>query len=472
MPKRSIGIDFNNNRLRAVQLAREGDRFRVEKAWSAPMRRQSDKPEDLLRRLIAEQGFDRRAAFAVALPHRLLHYQYETEYQPAPSPCPDNLEMTAIDESIFTRNNDSPRLTTCIPTVTLDKCLQPFKENRLRCEIITSPAAPLLASLKNNRPDIVNQPAILLFADEKQSLILIADMDLNVIRIRNFPNPRLHNSANIDASALVREIRLTWQAAFHETLREDTPMLIAGRLADNKQLKVILADELTCRIVTLENLDNLIDSNKFSLDHTHQIAGQLAHMALSPDTKNKKNLKNRQIQSNKPVNTRRHLVFSTVLTGCTAFMYLFSLLLNQHQMEGRYKNLKSQCRQIFTQTLPHETVIVDEVSQMQQRAQTLKKELDLFGAYSNTSCHPLDLLVWLSANTPADMDLSITQCDIQGHTIRLKAVTTDHKSPYRWEQHMWNQPDIAGVEIIDPRRDKDTRKVSFEAEILFTQEDK
>ena len=73
--------------IRAVQLAQAKGQFRIERIFCSPMRRSTDRPDELLKTLVSQHGFD-RCPTAVALPHQNLSFRHlETELENIEQVC-------------------------------------------------------------------------------------------------------------------------------------------------------------------------------------------------------------------------------------------------------------------------------------------------------------------------------------------------------------------------------------------------
>ena len=103
MARRAIGIDIGLHHIRAVQMARDGDRWVIERTYASPMRRSSDLPEDALRTLSSHHGFDWRADVALAMPSGSVFYR-------------DLTVQTQVLEAI--RQGDSSALAESLPIPT------------------------------------------------------------------------------------------------------------------------------------------------------------------------------------------------------------------------------------------------------------------------------------------------------------------------------------------------------------------
>ena len=75
MVKRCIGIDIGSSCICAVQVMRTDEGFCVEKVLGTQIRRSTDSPEEVLRLLFNQHGFDRRAEVAISMSHDAVFFQ-------------------------------------------------------------------------------------------------------------------------------------------------------------------------------------------------------------------------------------------------------------------------------------------------------------------------------------------------------------------------------------------------------------
>ena len=275
MAKRCIGIDFDSSGICAVQMARHGDRFRMEKVFSCPMRRDSDSPVQLLQSLVGRGGFDKRAAVAVSTSHndiffRTIQTGVSTDNSTDKTTEPqkntaDRNDFPIPAEQIITANcltgsglrSKKTTLEIAVSRKSLKRRIETVRQAQMRCEHVDGPVFALYAALAVNHPEIACGTAIVVFSDHSHIIIAVTENKdiLTVRNIANFSETETDNGPDSDemASLLLRETELTWRASFGKKIPENTNLVLAGQISQDAEVSSALRQALACR-TTVMNL--------------------------------------------------------------------------------------------------------------------------------------------------------------------------------------------------------------------------
>ena len=480
MVKRTIGIDLNATHIHAVQMSRRAEGFHVEKVFFDDDPSQCKTPSEWLQFLIAEHGFARRSAVAWSMPHDKLFFRREqtdnTDRELGGDPLRSDIEddfplpvedtVTAVGSRFTSTDNTTGELVTAVARSTLREQLTLTENSKARNMLLEAPIFAVYNSVAFNHPDILTAPAILVYTETLRSLIAITDKQ-QVLCVRNLPNPSVTAKEDIGdpidtRDLLLREIELTWRCAREEPIPEDTPLVLTGRAAADTELQNHLAQSLPCRIHPLNPLARTVGSMPKQSDTSFCIAEGLALRALRPDDTLGVNLLHSQArQSRKPVSLKKQLLYSFILLGVLGAVYLGSLFYRLAKLEGQYTSLKGESRQVFQQTLPEETTIVNELAQMQTRLQEYQESSGLWQSQSAAQADPLDVLHKITVNTPSNLGLTIQDIYIANNTVRLTAVCNSFQDAYDWQAILKKQGAFASVDMQDPKKQSQSEAVQF-----------
>lgn len=485
MTKRCIGIDFDSFGLCAVQMARNGDRFRMEKVFSCPMRRESDSPVQLLQSLFGRGGFDKRGAVAVSMSHNGIFFRTiqnggstdkttETQKNTA---ARNDFPISA--EQIITANclpgsglrSRKTTLEIAVSRKSLNCRIETVRQAKMRCEHVDGPVFAVYAAVAVNHPEIACGPAIVVYTDHSHIIIAVTENN-DILAVRNIPNSggaETDNGGDSDemASLLLRETELTWRAAFGKKIPENTNLVLAGQISQDAEVISALRQALACR-ATVMNLSANIDCSDVSeMSYKYVIAQGLALRVLSPrDTIGINLIKAARDKTNKNIDIKKHVVVSLVLVAALAGVWLTGLFVRKSRLQKDYDNITQQGRLIFQQTVPSEQTIVNELAQLDSHLQTLRRDYEYLEPLVGTGVNPVAVLHAISVNTPRELKVRIENLSITGPMVRISAVCDDFETANRWRNILRKVPQFVSVEVVsEPAREPDSDSISFEISI-------
>ncbi|MFC1782826.1 hypothetical protein ACFL02_04480 [Planctomycetota bacterium] len=488
MTKRCIGIDFDSSEIRAVQIARTGDRFRLEKVFRAPRRRQSDRSPDVLQSLVRRHGFQRRAVTAVSLPQHALffHIVNDADAIPdssSPSPTKDNFPVAgpqAVMQRCSAQNSakrENPALMTAAVKTQLNQHLELLQNARLRCELVDAPVFALHTAVTINHPDFAAGTGIIIYAGDSHTIIALTQ-NKTVLTARNIPHPTQPDASGKSApppepSVLLSEVEITWRSVFGEKIPEKTPVVLAGSICENIDLPQILQQKLLCRTIVFDPSLRVDRPNRPELNSKLCIAEGLALRVLAPHHTIGPNLikANRQTRP-KNTSSKKQFHLAVILASAVAAVWLIGLTVRKAYLENKYTNIKNQIKQTFRQTLPEQKNIGDELAQLAQmdlQLQSFQRRHAQLAPLAERSVAPLQVLHLITANTPDRLPVHIDEVWIYPDAVRLTAHCDSFASLDEWRKYLLKIPQFAAIEVQDQNMQSD-RRIHFILEITLTSE--
>jgi hypothetical protein len=485
MAKRCIGIDFDSSGLCAVQMARNGDRFRMEKVFSCPMRRESDSPVQLLQSLLGRGGFDKRGAVAVSTSHNDIFFR-TIQTGNSTDKTTETQKNTAVRndfpipaEQIITANclpgsglrSKKTTLEIAVSRKSLNRRIDTVRQAQMRCEHVDGPVFAVYAAVAVNHPEIACGTAIVVYSDHSHIIIAVTENN-DILAVRNIPNSggaETDNGPDPDeiASLLLRETELTWRAAFGEKIPENTNLVLAGQISQDAEVISALRQALACR-ATVMNLSANIDCSDVSeMSYKYVIAQGLALRVLAPkDTIGINLIKAAREKTDKNIDIKKHVVVSLVLVAALAGVWLTGLFVRKSRLEKDYENITQQGRLVFQQTVPSEQTIVNELAQLDSHLQTLRRDYEYLEPLVGTGVNPVAVLHAISVNTPRELKVRIENLSITGPMVGISAVCDDFETANRWRNILRKVPQFVSVEVVsEPARQPDSDSISFEISI-------
>jgi len=495
MAKRFIGIDINSSRLCAVQMARNGNRFCMEKMISSPLRRESDSLGETLNSLISSHNFDRRVPVAVLADHRNVFFN--SVKADNLNGKQDNLSVRQDDQNIFpfgaadivavdcprhhSRKDDISGLVTAIDRKSLHCRLDLLRQARMRCELVDAPVFALHAAVAVNHPEIADSRALLVYGDSGQTIVAVTDHN-DIVAVRNLPDfTDTDNSTDSDnsddstvertATFLLREMEMTWRSAFRKKIPQNAHLVLAGRIGNNSELVSIIQSSLPCRIISVDLTAKVTAPALPDVPCELGLAQGIALRALSPNQIPGVNFLKADIAPTAKTGvSKKHFVFTLILLAALASVFLMQLFVRRVRLENKNNLIKAQITQLFRQTLPDENNIVNATAQMGDHLNRLRKEYEFLGPIAGDSLDVLGVLDALSAHVPQQMNITIDSILIASSSVQISARCDSFETPYLWKKTMQAVPGFAtvSVEVLD--RNPDTRLVKFTAHISLSLE--
>jgi len=486
MAKRCIGIDISSSHLHAVQLTSSAGRFRVEKTFTAPTRRKSDFTAESLKTLVSKHGFDRRTPVAISTGHNEVFFRnikknlvLDNRSKPDLNPTAET-DFPIASRDIITADcpnrgsagNENSLLVTATSRKSLESRLGHLEKAKIRCCLIDAPIFALLTAVMTNHPQLTTGQAVIIYTDCSH-IILAVTSDKNILLARNLPlfaNPSqddIHSTEKLTQN-LLHEIEISWRAAFHKKIPENTNIVLAGSISKKPDLISSLRQSLNCQISTVDLSAKVTSSAASGPLPEFAVAQGLALRALAPnDTVGVNFIKAVEKSTTKNISYKKQFILSISLLAALTGAYLTGIFITKANLENKYVNIKNQIRQVFIQTLPDQSAnIVDELAQMDQSLQSLHKEYARLEPFAGTTPDPLAVLHSITANTPDNLNIKIDSISIGASTANITAVCSSFEDVYEWEKSLKSVRQFSSIQVESPQRQPDSH-VKFGIFISF-----
>jgi len=300
MAKKSIGIDVGRSHLRAVQMVRTADGFRVEKAFGIQMRRRTDSPINVLRALTTEHGFDRRADVAVCLPHHAIFFA-DTKIDGATlqklrkgdiSALRDDFPIVAekaLVQVCSTRQLEEDRHSVLVAATSsdlLEEELSLLGEGRLQPIHVETPITAAHTAVAFNHPECQRETALILCV-EASTLNLAVIYEGNLLMVRNIPMlvPRdsdMESMARQVTEVLNREIEITWRKLFDADPDADLRIFLVAESKTGRHLAAAIEGDVNCRVTLVDPYAKIERASEINARFPVCVAEGLALRRLVP----------------------------------------------------------------------------------------------------------------------------------------------------------------------------------------------
>jgi len=473
MAKKCIGIDIGPLWIRAVQIVRNKNQYRIERLVTCPMRRSSDSPPEIIKSLVDQHGFDRRASAAVAMPHESTFFRnIETELDnlekisqhlksTLENYCPGPAENMLFHACFLREKPDNQH--SCL-TVTTGKNQQQqrlhiLEQADIQCELLDTASFAVLAAVKINHPEIDDSPAVIIYG-ERSHFILVFTEKGNIVAVRSIPLHRQNQNPNELENTLLTELQISWRKTFSADRLSRMPIFIAGHAHDYANLLTALREKLNCKLIEVDPFARVAGPDKFREDYSICLAEGLALRALGSDKTTGINLLN-TTHAHKPFSQRKSTLLLLVLAVSILLTYLTGMFVQRHYLKNQYVQLKNEIRNIFRQTLPNEKNIVDELEQLKTQLKTARQDYQILAPLSPQTQGPLEIWLAINTHTPKNLKIDITQLRINESDVRIAASCDTFAYMYNWQHILQKMPEFASVEIPNPQTSPGDNRARF-----------
>jgi len=480
MAKKSIGIDIGRSHLRAVQMVRTPEGFRVEKTFGIQMRRRTDSPANVLRALTTRHGFDRRAEVAVCLPHHAIFFA-DTEIDGATleqlragttSVLKDDFPIAAdkaMAQVCSTRPAGDDRHAVLVAATSsdlLEEELSLLGEGRLQPTQVETPITAVHAAVAFNHPDCQRGTALILCV-ERTVLNLAVIHDGNLLMVRNIPMlvPRDSDPESMACQVtetLNREIEITWRKLFDAEPHTELRVYLVAESKAGRYLAAAIEGDVNCRVTLVDPYAKIERAANLDAAFPICVAEGLALRRLLPQSAGSINfLAAHGTSGPVPRNMRKELVFCAGLLAVTAAVWLIGSLVQLSRLESTYAALKGEIEGVTRQTLPEENNIVNPLAQLQQRLNAFRSDSASLTSFHPGRLTPLEILRILSIHRPPAKKLTLDDLFVATDSVRVTGRCDSFGTLLEWQRMLEEIPGFENVDIPSPNRDAETGMVDF-----------
>jgi len=480
MAKRCIGIDIGFSYLRAVQIASTGGQLCIENVFGAQTRRSKDSPQEIIRALCGEHGFDHRADVAISMPNDAVFYRnMETDFanseqirQTPKSVLKNNIPMEPdeiVAQTCSRRRLPDEKcsiLTAAVSKASLRQRLNILADAKMYPNLVDTAIFAIYSTVVVNHPEIATGRAIIAYIDDSYLALAVTE-DNNIVIVRNIPiasqsdNNTVLNPEKV-ARFLTREAKVTWLKAFGEKLGEDALVYLATSGDISGDLEAAITENTRCEIVAVEPYAMVKRSFEKNGYTGICVAEGLALRALAPEkTVGVNFLEADNADTKTTLNLRKELIVCAALAAAIVVVSFAALFVRMFYLESKYTNIKNEIEGVFRQTLPEEKNIVDPLVQLEQKLGSFRKDYQLFASFYPANLSPLKVLHGITSNTPSQGNIRIDDLLITAESVRLKGTCDSFDSVYQWQRLLQDIPGFTLVDVQDVQKDARANVIHF-----------
>jgi Tfp pilus assembly PilM family ATPase len=465
MAKRCIGIDIGQSYLRAVQIVNTAGRFNIEKVFYRQMRRASDTPDNILKMLTSDYGFDRRADIAVAMPQEAVFYKkLETDKQGLVSL--QNSEFSLLennfpivsDELVIRMYSHVSKeqdrfsvLTAAVSKHSLRERIDALSHGKLKAVLLDSAIFAIHTSISLSHPEVKAGKALIAHIGDS-CITLAVTKNNKILIVRNIPIET--DSAKQDqtlsqsiAEQLVRQSELTWQNVFEEKMEAGTKFFIVAEENLTESLKVSVEKNLSAKVIIANPYAQLTVPPEYKTDPMFTIAVGLGLRLHLPEQSHGVNFLAGIKDTVAKLDVKKEAVCLVTLVCAIFLVWLISLFVRLSYLEDTYARLKNDINTTFKEALPQENSIVEPLVQLEQRLHTMSSDYSLFGPASAVG--PLDVLYVLSSSIEPEWAITIENVLITTESVRITGTSGSFESVYNFQRRLNENSFFSAVEVQD-----------------------
>lgn len=279
-----------------------------------------------------------------------------------------------------------------------------------------------------------------------------------VMEYRCFPQ-RSEQATDITATRIQREYLALSRGADQET----PALYLMGSGASAELLSSLRAADIDVHLPA-----PAIDGQP--LDAKFLPAAALALRAALPEKNRQLNfLKGDLAPKSEWAGFRRRLIGASVAAGLALIITGVGAYLNYAHKVSRAEALRSEMTNVFRQTFPQATVIVDVPAQMRSSMAQLQERARLLGLGSDRSA--LSLLREISARTPVDVILDVRELNLVGDQLRIDGTTSSFEAINRLSRSLEGSPLFHDAQITDAKMGLDGARVDFRLNMRIAPEE-
>jgi Tfp pilus assembly PilM family ATPase/Tfp pilus assembly protein PilN len=480
MLKRCIGIDIGSSYLRAVQILHRGEEFCIEKVFSMRTRRATDSPVDIIRSLVRQYAFDRRADVALSMPDGTVFFR-NLETDSAGVERIRSFNSSALEHDFPIQPDEIVAqvcsycrlpgekysvLTAAVPRKLLHERLSILAGARMHPALMDAAIFAVHSTVTINHPEITTGRAVIAYVNESY-LTLAVTQNNNILIVRNIPiiSSSSSNTNSVQeriADVLPYEAQITWRKVFGEDIEQNSRIYLVSGDGAFDGLETLVEENLHCQITSVNPYAKVKSPPDCNGDIEICVAEGLALRALAPEATAGVNFLDADNANIKPaLNPRKEFTIFAALAAAIVVVSLIGLFIQLSHLETKYAQVKNEIRDIFQQVLPEEKNIVNPLVQLEQKLQSLQKDYTLLGFVSSTGAGPVEILYTISKSIPSEANIRIDNMLITTGSVRLTGNSQSFESIYNWQRLLEKTPPFSTVDVQDIRREPHGGLVHF-----------
>ena len=476
--RRCIGIEIDSTHISAVQIAQTHNRFLIERSFSTQTRRASDSPHAILKSLVGQHGFHRRAAVAATLPQKAVFFRNVTtdskdieSLERGDNPKlknsfpidPDDIVPRVCAHTPSTDGKYSVLMTAAAKT-DLQRTLKLLDSASMHPCLIEPAIIATCSTIAVNHPESRSGKAVVVYVDASHVTLAIAQ-DGNLLIIRRIPKTVTSEEDEVTAEQIaeqvLRELQVTWQRVLGAPIEPHTRLYL---LADDRvgaYLTMLANPSLECDIVPVDPYARVHVTAKCRAAAPQYTAEGLALAVLAPKAAKRVNFLKASADAVAGFSAKREILKCAAIFVTIIGFLLIGIFARVSGLENTYATTKQQIAGLFRKTLPEEKNLVNPVAQMEQKLDTLRKDHQALASFVPGSFSPLQILSMISANAASEGGLEVDDLLIVDDTVRMNGTCDSFDAVYAWQRRLQEVPNFALVEVQDVQKEPSNGRVSF-----------
>lgn len=329
-----------------------------------------------------------------------------------------------------------------------------------RCLALSTDVCALHAALGACNAEYKDGTQMILHTDGDRIVLGMVE-DGNIINARHLSYA---GAANALGATLAREIELTCRAVYGRRRQTLLKIHLSGPDALIHELSAVMSSVGAGYEIHEVSLSSSIHSNAdVKLGSEYALAFGLAATGLGVVGKAVNFLEADTSQADKVVKSRVKrtalmsaglLVVILVLSGAKMFGDLRAL-------EAQHTKVGAEIRAVFTEVFPDETKIVNELAQMTERFDPLRKECNMLMTTVGKEIRPLALLHIFSEKLTSDRGITISSFSVTEKIVRITGTGRSFESVEQFLKELHQVSYFRTVELEDVMLNRGSDRPEF-----------
>jgi Tfp pilus assembly protein PilN len=266
---------------------------------------------------------------------------------------------------------------------------------------------------------------------------------------------------------LTREIEMTLRAIFGSHTNTKLSFMVSANSELFDDLSARLSEAMDCEIAALDPFEEIAGAKQNGLNADSVVAAGLALVGADRVPGALDFLAVDEPGSDRTVEIRRGLFIAATLVLLIGASLVFRLFYQLHNLEKQHELVKKEIREVFVQTLPEETKIVNEAAQMNEKFNAIQAEYDALAAGFSNRVMPLKILQVISEKIPADQDIRINDMSMSPGSVRLTGIAPSFASMDNLITAFRRVSAFKSIEVLNTDVDARSNGVRFTFSILL-----
>ena len=458
MTKRLIGIDINQQTLRLAILTQEQGSLSIVSVFESA-RSESGDAYTWLRQCLNDEfhlgdrlatcmsgasAFVRRLSFPfndnkkinAALPFELS------------SQLPVALDdYTTATQPPIRKNDETSILAAAVKTSQLVEELSPFDSAGIPLHVLDLAPHAYVAGLK----DFLADGILVCAVEHGTSVALVQSGEVLDYRL-------LSLDAQLPVEEQARIIHREAAALGRASRVHDTKLQLMGALATT---------ELTAALGNLHDQVELlaIDINGQIVESPFLPAVALALRAAEANKAKAFNFRQKEFAlKGEWAGLRKAMVIAACLAGLTLFTMACSMGVNYYDKHQQVAQLEKQMVQIYKETFPNSTTVVDVTLQMKSAIRQLQEDVGIIDLDRPSAL----LLLQTLSMSPASISVDIDEFTMERDEVRISGRTNTFEEVSRMAESLRKSSHFENVEVSESKMDLDGKQVNYRMRLTLS----